>query len=130
MDSGSPIILYDGICALCNFWVRFVLRRDRQGIFHFAALQSEAAQSFLQQHEVSADIDSIVLLDSGKAYLRSDAVARILERMGSPLRIVRWIPRPLRDALYRLVAASRYRLFGRYESCPLPDPEYRSRFLA
>lgn len=134
-----PILLYDGVCGLCNRLVQFILRRDPEGVFRFASLQSALAAGILARHGADArDLDTVyVVLNAGQAdeqlLPRSDAVIFILQQLGGIWRpaalAVRLLPRPLRDWGYRLVARNRYRIFGRYDACPLPSADTRSRFL-
>ena len=137
-DSGNAaapdIILFDGVCNLCNGFVQFVIRHDPAGRFRFAALQSEAAQALLAAHGLApaAAPDSVLLLSDGRLYSHSTAVLRIARRLGGIWRLagVGWVlPRAGRDALYRFVARNRYRWFGRQESCMLPTPDLQARFL-
>ena len=134
-DSAPATILFDGVCNLCNGFVQFVIRHDPQGYFHFAALQSEAGQALLRAHgapPAPADPESVMLLEGGRLSTHSAAVLRIAGRLGGIWRLaaVGWLlPTSWRDALYRYVARHRYRWFGRQESCLLPTPELRSRFL-
>ncbi|SET01369.1 thiol-disulfide oxidoreductase DCC family protein [Hymenobacter actinosclerus] len=129
------VILFDGVCNLCNGFVQFVIRHDAAGQFRFAALQSAAGQELLRAHRLPAppEPDSVVLLADGRAYTHSAAALEILARLGGRwtalARAGRWFPRPLRDAVYRLIARHRYRWFGRQESCWLPTPALQSRFL-
>ncbi|SPF49941.1 conserved hypothetical protein [Candidatus Sulfotelmatobacter kueseliae] len=135
----SPIVLYDGVCGLCSRLVRFVLDRDRDGVFRFASLQSVLAGRILAGHGTSpTDLDTVYIVlnhtrpdESLRA--RSDAVLFLLERLGGIWRAaafaLRLVPRPLRDRAYRAVARNRYRMFGRYDTCPLPSESTRSRFL-
>lgn len=128
------IVLYDGICNLCNRSVQFILLRDQRGRFHFAAQQSEAGQALLQQHRLSSDqIRTVVLIEGACAYTRSDAVLRIARRLDGWWPLCYWIgrlvPKFLRDAVYEFIATHRYRWFGRSETCLLPRPEWRARFL-
>jgi predicted DCC family thiol-disulfide oxidoreductase YuxK len=134
----APIILYDGVCGLCNRLNRFVLARDPAGRFRFAALQSARAREILTRHgRDPRDLDTLYLvLGYGRADERllrkSDAALWILRALGFPWRAsaaLRVLPVGLRDLGYDLVARTRYRLFGRYETCPLPEPRYRARFL-
>lgn len=127
------VILFDGACNLCNGWVDFVLRRDRDERFRFASLQSGAAAPFLVQYAGADSLpDSVILVDEAGMHVRSTAVLRILRELGWP-----WsfaiagilIPRPLRDGLYDIIARKRYQWFGRRDSCRLPTPEEKSRFL-
>jgi predicted DCC family thiol-disulfide oxidoreductase YuxK len=134
----APIILYDGVCGLCHRLNRFVLARDAAGRFRFAALQSPLAGEILARHgRDPRDLDTLYLvLGHGQADERllrkSDAALWILRELGGPWRAapaLRVVPRRLRDLGYDLVARSRYRVFGRYDTCPLPDPRHRGRFL-
>jgi len=140
MQSEShPVILYDGVCGLCNRVVRFVLRHDRNATFRFATMQSPLSQQALARHNKSADeFDTVcVVLDlaqpTERLLIRSDATQFIFKQLGGIWRffaiVASLIPRPVRDWAYRLVARRRYRLFGRYGTCPLPDPKVRDRFL-
>lgn len=135
----NPILLYDGVCGLCNRLVQFILRHDRAAIFRFAALQSSLAAGILARHGVdAANLDTVyVVLNSSEPneslLARSDAILFVLQQLGGSWRaavlLLRLIPRPLRDWGYRIVARIRYRFFGSYDSCPLPTPETRARFL-
>jgi predicted DCC family thiol-disulfide oxidoreductase YuxK len=139
MPSIAPAtILFDGVCTLCNGFVQFVIRRDPQGHFRFAALQSAAGQALLAAHgqplsaAALAQPDSVVLVAGGRVYTHSAAVLRIMGHLGGVWRLAAagWLlPRPWRDALYRYVARHRYQWFGQQESCMLPTPALRARFL-
>ena len=130
-------ILFDGVCNLCNGFVQFVIRHDAAGRFRFAALQSDAGQALLATHglapeAIAAEPDSVLLLTGGRLYSHSDAVLRIAQGLGGPWRLAavgQLLPRTLRDAAYRFVARHRYRWFGRQESCWLPTPALKARFL-
>ena len=127
-----PIIFFDGVCGLCNWFVDFVLPRDRRQTFRFAPLQGETAREYLSADEISA-LKTVVLVDESGAYRQSTAVLRVLRRLGGvwPLvgGVLRLIPPPLRDVGYRLVARNRYRIFGKKEACRMPMPDERARFL-
>lgn len=129
----SATVLFDGICNLCNASVRFIIERDPQGYFQFASLQSAVGQQFLRQHGLAqAPLSSIVLIEAGRAYTRSDAALRIAQNLVRPWPLVaygRWIPRPLRDAVYGWIANNRYRWFGQTAQCMMPSRQTRSRFL-
>ncbi len=138
MPGPSPdTILFDGVCNLCNGFVQFVIRHDPAGRFRFAALQSAAGQALLAAQGLApatgaAAPESVLLLSGGRLYSHSGAVLRIAQGLGGAWRLaaVGWVlPRPWRDALYRLVARHRYRWFGREESCWLPTPALKARFL-
>jgi len=138
-DTPRPILLYDGICGLCNRFVQFILRRDSKGTFLFAPLQSALAARILARHGANAgDLDAAyVVLDHqlpGERLLsRSDAARFVLSQIGGGwaglAALSRILPRAAREAGYRLVARNRYRIFGRYDECMLPSPEARTRFL-
>lgn len=132
-DFNFPIILFDGVCNLCNASVQWVLRRDRRGQFRFAALQSETGQQLLARFGMDpAAFNTVVLADGGRLYTRSDAALEVARRLGAPwawLAVFRYLPRGLRDAVYDWIARNRYRWFGRQESCLLPRPEWKERFV-
>ncbi|HEX9953284.1 MAG TPA: thiol-disulfide oxidoreductase DCC family protein [Rubricoccaceae bacterium] len=129
----APVVLFDGECALCDASVRFILDHDSNGHFHFASLQSDAGRRLAADHGVDASrLDTLVLVTASGARVRSDAALAIARSLGWPWSIawgLRWIPRPVRDAAYRLVALNRIRLFGRLDACRLPTPDTRARFL-
>lgn len=133
------VILYDGVCGLCDRTVRFVLRRDRAGRFRFATLQSDYAAAALARHgRDAADLDSVCLMvdpdtPSERVLAKSDAILAILRDLGGIWRILasaRWLPRAWRDAAYDALARRRYGWFGRFDQCPLPSPELRARLAA
>ena len=129
----ASLILFDGVCNLCNGFVQSVIERDPQGRFQFGALQSPAAQRVLSLHDAPSPLpDSIVLVEDGRVYTRSTAALRIARGLGFPSALTYAfiaVPRPIRDWAYDVVANHRYRWFGRREACMLPTPELRSRFL-
>ena len=136
MAHHRPIILFDGICNLCNSAVQWVIARDKEGRFDFATLQSDAARQELERvlsrDEIEALPDSIVLLDSDGVHTRSAAALRIARGLGRRfawLRLGFVLPRPIRDAIYDLIARKRYRWFGRRDSCMTPTPDLAARFL-
>jgi predicted DCC family thiol-disulfide oxidoreductase YuxK len=136
----GPVLFYDGECGLCNRTVRFLLRLDRRGALRFAPLQGPAAQAYLRSHGLPADdFETLVFVpdwarrDRPEFLLRTDGVVGALRACGSTaadvLAWMRVVPRGLRDAGYRFVARTRYRLFGKWDTaCPLPRPEWRGRF--
>lgn len=135
-DSANPVLLYDGVCGLCNRLVQFVLKHDRQARFRFASLQSAYAARILQRHDIDRnDLDTVyVVQESGERLAaRSDAVISLLGELGgfwaTSAVVLRILPRSLRDWGYGVVARRRYRIFGKYESCPLPERKYQDRFL-
>jgi predicted DCC family thiol-disulfide oxidoreductase YuxK len=130
----GPIVLYDGVCGLCNRSVQLILRNDRRGRFRFAALQSDAGRALLEKFGLPPEaLDSVVLVDGGQAWRKSRAALRIARRMDPPWPLL-WplviIPRPVADLLYNLLARNRYRIFGKLDACMIPPPEVRARFLS
>lgn len=129
----KPILLFDGVCNLCNGSVLWVIRHDTNGKFRFTSLQSETGQQLLEEAGLPArEMDTVVLHDQGGFFTRSDAALGVLQRLGgvwSWVSILRIIPRPVRDRIYNWIARNRYRWFGKKDSCMIPTPELRSRFL-
>jgi predicted DCC family thiol-disulfide oxidoreductase YuxK len=127
------VVLFDGVCNLCTNAVQFLIERDG-GLFRFAPLQSDVADELLADCGLADhDLDSIVLVEDGKCYVKSDAVIRIATALGGGYRLLgptKYVPRFVRDAVYDLVAASRYQVFGKRDRCMVPTEENRARFLA
>ena len=132
-DAGAAVIVFDGVCALCNGWVDFLLARDRRQRYRFAAMQSPAGRRLLASHGLDPDDPaSFLLLDGQGAHTDTDAIMRVLSGLGGIWRVAavgRLLPRAIRDRLYRLVARNRYRLLGRREACRLPEAAQRHRSL-
>jgi predicted DCC family thiol-disulfide oxidoreductase YuxK len=129
----SEVILFDGVCNLCNGFVQFVVARDPHARFRFAALQSEAAAALLRDAGVAAALpDSIVLVEDGGVYVRSTAALRIARHLRFPWPLASGllvVPRFIRDAVYDYIAAHRYRWFGRRDACMVPTPDLQRRFM-
>jgi predicted DCC family thiol-disulfide oxidoreductase YuxK len=129
----TPLILFDGVCNLCNGWVRFIIRRDPNRIFRFAAQQTPTGQAIVQDYMGNASaLPSVILIDANAIYAESDAILQIFGRLAPPwswIAFLRIIPRRARDACYHFVGRHRYRWFGRTEVCPVPSPDIRSRFI-
>lgn len=127
------MVLFDGVCNLCNRSVAFIIARDPTARFYFAPLQSEAAQRLLRQAEITGEIpDSVALIEDGRLYTRSTAALRIARQLRFPWPLfyaLIVLPRRLRDAGYDFIARHRYRWFGRRDACMMPTPELRRRFL-
>jgi predicted DCC family thiol-disulfide oxidoreductase YuxK len=127
-----PIVFFDGVCGLCNHLVDFILKRDSRGRILLAPLQGETAKQRLSAQD-QQQVSTIVMLRGGREFRRSAAIVRILWELGgvwSWLGSLLWIvPLPLRDLGYRLIAGSRYKLFGKRETCRLPTPEEQGRLL-
>lgn len=136
MTSGARpggIVLFDGTCAFCERAVIFIAARDPEAYFRFGASQTPAAAALLAPYGVSRDTArSIILIEDGQVYLRSTASLRIAARLTPPwswARIFLWVPAPLRDAVYRVVAAIRHRIAGKSNACEIPPAEIRARMI-
>lgn len=130
---GHPVILFDGVCNLCNAAVNFIIDRDPESAFRFAPLQSDIGQALTEQCGIASDkIETMVLIEDGRCFVRSTAALRIARRLSGVwpmLSVLLVVPSPLRDAVYRVIARNRYRWFGQRDACRLPTPDLRSRFL-
>jgi len=128
----KSIIFFDGVCGLCNRFVDSLLKRDTQNMFLFAPLQGETAHRLLSKSDTET-LGSIVFWEQGRTFRRSTAVVRVFQKLGGVWACLGWglwlVPKPLRDLGYKLVAANRYRLCGKKETCRLPTSQERSRFL-
>lgn len=129
----SSIILFDGICNLCNASVQFVIKHDKAERFKFASLQSDSGQKLLQQyHLLQTDFNSFVLIENEQAYTKSTAALMVAKRLKGLLKLFYGfiiVPVFIRDGVYNLVARNRYKWFGKKESCSIPTPELQSKFL-
>ena len=129
----KPILLFDGVCNLCNGSIQFVIDHDPKGRFRFAPLQSEAAERLLEDVGFHGyDFDTFVLVDGDDYYTKSEAALRVASGLKFPWSVAgvfRILPRPLRDAVYDAVASHRYAIFGRKAQCMVPTPEVRERFV-
>ena len=135
-SGGAPVLLYDGVCGFCNKSVQMILDHDRKGSMRFAALQSDYGAAVVGRHPELRDVDSVVYVEQAsggeRVYVRSDAALKVATYLGGFWKIflaARVLPRPLCDYFYDLFARNRYRFFGKYDTCLLPPPEVRSRFL-
>jgi predicted DCC family thiol-disulfide oxidoreductase YuxK len=128
-----PLILFDGVCNLCAWAVRFVIERDPRGRFRFASLQSELGRRLLDQHGIDpARTDSFILIEGGAASVESTAALRVARHLSGlwPLcHLAILLPRLARDPVYRFIARNRYRWFGKQDTCMIPTPELKSRFV-
>ena len=134
MDSNQhPILLFDGVCNLCNGFVQFVIKRDPEGIFRFTALQSKAGQELLTAHQQEkSNLSTVILIENGRVYTHSDVALRVATRLGgawSFFSVFSIIPRSFRDRIYNWIAQNRYRWFGKKEQCMIPTPDIKARFL-
>ena len=135
---GPHLVLYDGVCGLCNHLLQFLLEHDRRGVFSFAALQSAAGNATVARWGGDPeDLTSFYVVADfrtphARAVTKSDAALFVARELGWPwkaLGVARVFPRPLRDRVYDVIARTRYRVFGRYEQCLIPSEEFRSRFV-
>jgi predicted DCC family thiol-disulfide oxidoreductase YuxK len=137
-SANENLVLYDGLCALCNSVVRILVAIDRQGILSYASLQGETAAALRQRHpEISEQVDTIVFVQgycspNERCGYASEAIVMLSAELGGIWRLfacLRFVPLGLRDRIYRYIARNRYRWFGKYQACPLPSQEVKHRFL-
>ena len=128
-----PIILFDGVCNFCNRTINIILKYDQDAHFQFAASQSQAGINILQQFKLDQKASaSVILIDNDKVNTKTDAVIQIANRLSgwpSLFRLLKFIPKPMRDFAYDLIAKNRYALFGKKDNCMIPDASIRHRFL-
>lgn len=130
----QPILLFDGVCNLCNNTVQFCINNDKTGKIHYASLQSNIGQEYLKKFKMSGtDLTSVILIESERFYTKSDAPLRLVKYFDNKLwrlsSIFFIVPKFIRDVIYDFIAKNRYKWFGKRESCMLPTPDLRSRFL-
>ena len=126
------IVLFDGECHFCDLSVQFIINHDPKELFYFASLKSDVGKKYLTKHQLPADIDSIVLIENEKAYVKSTAALRICRHLRGAWKVLfvfRFVPISVRDIAYDLIAKNRYKWFGKSDSCKLPPPSIRKRFL-
>ena len=132
-QDAKPILLFDGVCNLCNSLVKFIIKRDPRANFRFASLQSESGQALLESFGLPKDqLNTFVYLYSEKLYLKSSAVLHVLKDLGGGWKlfyIFILVPKPLRDLVYILVSKTRYTIFGKKDECMIPSKDISSRFL-
>ena len=132
-SSQQPIILFDGLCNLCDAAVQFVIRQDKKGVFKFASLQSNAGQEILKSNGLSAtQLNSFILLHDDVLFMKSSAALKAAQILGWPWKFFYGfmvVPRFIRDAVYDFIARNRYRWFGKKDACMIPTKELRQRFL-
>ena len=134
LPKDKKLILFDGVCNLCNNSINFVIRKDKKNQFLFAPLQGELGEKFIRERNIdTAKTDSIILLEPGKAYyVKSSAALKIGQSFGGAwkmLAIFEWIPTSISDFFYDIIAKNRYRWFGRMDNCMIPTPELKAKFL-
>ena len=134
LKDGEKIILFDGVCNLCNNAIQFIIKRDKKNLYKFAALQSDAATALLKERGIDiSKIDSIILIDPNTAYYtKSSAALEIGKTFGGVWRLLgffEWVPGPIRDWVYDLIAKNRYSWFGKRNECMVPTKELKAKFL-
>jgi len=129
----KQIILFDGVCNFCNFWVNFVLKRDKKDLFRFAALQSEKAKELTSKFKFdTSKLDTFILIAENKLYTKSTAALMICTQLNGLIKILSpliILPKFFRDFIYDLIAKNRYKIFGRRESCRIPTVDDKLKFL-
>ncbi|KAA5535044.1 DUF393 domain-containing protein [Taibaiella lutea] len=133
-NENKAIVLFDGVCNLCNTWVQRIIKNDAHDYFRFASLQSDIGKSILKQYQVSLppDAESVILIESGKTYLYSTAALRIAGKLSGAYKLLYpllILPEFLRNPLYKFIARNRYRWWGKQESCMMPSEKLKSKFL-
>lgn len=133
LSKTNPILLFDGVCNLCNGAVQFVIKYGSKDTLRFTALQSETGQQILEHFNLpKEEIFSVILVENENVYVRSSAALRMYKNMGGIMSLMYFfiiVPRPIRDAVYNFIAKNRYKWFGEKESCMIPTPELKARFL-
>ncbi len=128
-----PIVLFDGVCNLCTGVVKFAIKRDKENVLHFASLQSEPAKLLMRKYGIDeSQLKTFIFIENDKVYTRSTAGLKLVKTFGGlwPLLYAFIIvPKPVRDGVYNFISKNRYRWFGKEESCMIPSPEIRARFL-
>jgi predicted DCC family thiol-disulfide oxidoreductase YuxK len=133
MSNHHHIIIFDGVCNFCSGAVNFIIQHDHADVFLFTPLQSPTAQRLLWEYQMTEEgADTLILIKNNRCYFRTNAVFEITKDLGgrwSLLKILRVLPRPLRDFSYRIFARNRYKIFGKQDHCMVPTPELKDRFL-
>lgn len=134
MIKDNKIILFDGVCNLCNSSVQYVIKRDKGNVYRFAALQSEIGKKLVEERGIdTSQVDSIILIEPGVAYYtKSTAALKIAQSFGGVWQLAsvfEWIPEKIRDWVYDYIAKNRYKWYGRKDACMIPTPELKSKFL-
>ncbi len=133
MDSTQRLVLFDGVCNFCNFWIQFALKRDQKGKLKFTSLQGETAHQLLPRYHIDPTVlTSVIFIDDGKVYRESSAALRVCRYLDGGWKLLYGlmiIPVFIRDGIYKWIGRNRYKWFGKTETCMLPTPEQRTRFL-
>lgn len=132
-EEPAVIVVFDAQCLLCNGWVQFLLRHDRHGALRYASIQGETGRALLARAGLPVQgLETLLVVEGERSWQHTAAILRVVHALGWPWRLawLAWlVPAPLRDAAYRAIARRRYRLFGRSETCLMPPPAVRARFL-
>lgn len=130
----NKIILFDGVCNFCNYWVNFIIDRDKKNVYKFASLQSAFGQQKLKELRFPQNVfDTFILIDGEKYFTKSDAAFIILKELNTSLKIfypLKYMPKFVRDLVYSLIAKNRYKIFGMRQACRIPTAEERVRFIS
>jgi predicted DCC family thiol-disulfide oxidoreductase YuxK len=133
MSPGKPVVLFDGVCNLCNRSIQFIIKKDKKKEFLFASLQGSTGQELLKKFGLPAnDLNSFVLIEGDTIYRRSSAALKIVNKLGGGWKLFYGfmiVPSFIRDAVYNLIAGNRYKWFGKRDECMIPTPELKERFL-
>lgn len=133
ISSTDQVILFDGVCKLCNAWSNFIIKHDQKHVFKLCSVQSEEGQKILKHYSLPTDVyESMIYVEGDTFYQQSDAFFQVIAKLGFPWRMMsvfRLIPKPLRNWLYDRIAFNRYRLFGKYDYCLLPTADHEARYL-
>jgi predicted DCC family thiol-disulfide oxidoreductase YuxK len=133
LPADKKVILFDGVCNFCNFWVNYIIEKDKKDLFRFASLQSEFGQSILSKLNLAEnDFDTFVLIESKKVFIRSTAALKVVKDITGWLKIVYpfiILPVFIRDLVYNLIAKNRYKFFGKSEFCRIPSEPEKSKFI-
>ena len=128
----DKIVLFDGVCNFCNSSVQFIIRHDKSNALKFASLQSNTGQELIAKYNISKDVDSVIFIENGNAFTKSEAALRIADNFGGVwkmMRILKVIPAFISNLFYDIIARNRYKWFGKKETCMIPSPEIRNRFM-
>jgi predicted DCC family thiol-disulfide oxidoreductase YuxK len=133
VSATDQVILFDGVCKLCNAWSNFIIKHDHQHVFKLCSVQSREGQKILKHFGLPTDVyESMLYVEGDKFYTQSDAFFQVIGKLGYPWKVVClfWlIPKPMRNWLYDRIALNRYRLFGKYDVCLLPTADHKARYL-
>ncbi len=129
----TRVILFDGVCNFCNYWVNFAIKRDKKKKLHFTPLQGETAKQLLLYYHINpTSLSSVILIDGGKVYTQSSAAIQICKHLGGAWKLFYGLiilPKFIRDFFYNIIARNRYKWYGKKENCMVPTPELKERFL-